>query len=65
VKNWRGTGKALEGMGPASIEVLEGTEGNHESPQWVGVPDEIRYDSLQCRKILIAYNDTPASVCRC
>jgi hypothetical protein len=33
MKNWRGTGKALEGTGPTSIEVLEGTKGNHENPQ--------------------------------
>jgi len=33
MKNWIGTGMALGGMGPASFEVLEGTEGNHENPQ--------------------------------
>jgi hypothetical protein len=60
-----GTGMALGGMGSASIELLEATEGNHENLQWVGVQGEVRYDSLQCTKILITYNNTPVSLCRC
>jgi hypothetical protein len=33
MKNWRGTGKTVEGTCPASIEVLEGRKGNHENSQ--------------------------------
>jgi hypothetical protein len=33
MKNWMGTGMALGGMGSASIELLEATEGNHENLQ--------------------------------